>query len=83
MGAYIGTDATTLIQTFGNPAALGNVPSSDDNPPYTFFLTLVPGIQIGQYDGRANFTGKGIARTSCRTRAATIRRSRTSAARTR
>lgn len=41
MGAYIGTDPTSLIQTFGNPAALGNVPSSDDNPPYTFFLTLV------------------------------------------
>ncbi|ABB07532.1 MULTISPECIES: S10 family peptidase [Burkholderia] len=61
MGSYIGTDPTSLIQTFGNPAALGNVPSSDDNPPYTFFLTLVPGTQIGQYDGRANFTGKGIA----------------------
>ncbi|WP_321871248.1 S10 family peptidase [Burkholderia ubonensis] len=61
MGAYIGTDPVSLIQTFGNPAALGNVPSSNDNPPYTFFLTLVPGIQIGQYDGRANYTGKGIA----------------------
>ncbi|KVO10062.1 peptidase S1 [Burkholderia ubonensis] len=61
MGSYIGTDPVSLIQTFGNPAALGNVPSSNDNPPYTFFLTLVPGIQIGQYDGRANYTGKGIA----------------------
>ncbi|WDD96520.1 peptidase S1 [Burkholderia sp. FERM BP-3421] len=61
MGAYIGTDPVSLIQTFGNPAALGNVPSSDNNPPYTFFLTLVPGIQIGQYDGRANYTGLGIA----------------------
>ncbi|MEW4357887.1 peptidase S1 [Burkholderia pseudomallei] len=61
MGAYIGTDPISLVQTFGNPAALGNVPSSNDNPPYTFFLTLVPGIQIGQYDGRANYTGKGIA----------------------
>ncbi|KVR39210.1 peptidase S1 [Burkholderia ubonensis] len=61
MGSYIGTDPVSLIQTFGNPAALGNVPSSNDNPPYTFFLALVPGIQIGQYDGRANYTGKGIA----------------------
>ncbi|KWK75647.1 S10 family peptidase [Burkholderia ubonensis] len=61
MGSYLGTDPVSLIQTFGNPAALGNVPSSNDNPPYTFFLTLVPGIQIGQYDGRANYTGKGIA----------------------
>jgi carboxypeptidase C (cathepsin A) len=61
MGAYIGTDPVSLIQTFGNPAALGNVPSSDNNPPYTFFLTLVPGTQIGQYDGRANYTGLGIA----------------------
>ncbi|AYZ67502.1 peptidase S1 [Burkholderia multivorans] len=61
MGSYIGTDPVSLIQTFGNPAALGNVPSSNNNPPYTFFLTLVPGIQIGQYDGRANYTGQGIA----------------------
>ncbi|PCE29156.1 S10 family peptidase [Burkholderia ubonensis] len=61
MGAYIGTDPVSLIQTFGNPAGLGNVPSSNNNPPYTFFLTLVPGIQIGQYDGRANYTGQGIA----------------------
>ena len=61
MGSYIGTDPISLIQTFGNPAALGNVPSQNNNPPYTFFLTLNPGIQIGQYDGRANYTGKGIA----------------------
>ncbi|MBN3792235.1 peptidase S1, partial [Burkholderia sp. Ac-20353] len=61
MGSYIGTDPVSLIQTFGNPAALGNVPSSNNNPPYTFFLTLVPGVQIGQYDGRANYTGQGIA----------------------
>ncbi|MGU7773584.1 S10 family peptidase [Burkholderia sp. MR1-5-21] len=61
MGSYLGTDPVSLIQTFGNPAALGNVPSSNNNPPYTFFLTLVPGIQIGQYDGRANYTGQGIA----------------------
>lgn len=61
MGSYIGTDPVSLIQTFGNPAALGNVPSQNNNPPYTFFLTLNPGIQIGQYDGRANYTGQGIA----------------------
>ena len=61
MGSYIGTDPISLIQTFGNPAALGNVPSQNNNPPYTFFLTLNPGIQIGQYDGRANYTGQGIA----------------------
>lgn len=61
MGSYIGTDPVSLIQTFGNPAALGNVPSQNNNPPYTFFLTLNRGIQIGQYDGRANYTGQGIA----------------------
>jgi carboxypeptidase C (cathepsin A) len=61
MGSYIGTDPLALIQTFGNPAALGNVPSQNNNPPLTFFLSLVPGIQIGQYDGRANYTGLGIA----------------------
>jgi carboxypeptidase C (cathepsin A) len=37
------------------------VPSQNNNPPLTFFLSLVPGIQIGQYDGRANYTGLGIA----------------------
>ncbi|AQW32216.1 S10 family peptidase (plasmid) [Ralstonia syzygii subsp. celebesensis] len=49
MQQYIGIDAISLIQQYGNPAAFGN-----------FFGTLVPGIALGQYDGRATSINTGI-----------------------
>lgn len=49
MQQYLGVDPITLIQEFGNPAGFGN-----------FFGTLVPGIAIGQYDGRATSINTGI-----------------------
>ncbi|XHO04090.1 hypothetical protein ACEQUB_00957 [Ralstonia syzygii] len=49
MQQYIGIDAISLIQQYGNPAAFGN-----------FFGTLVPGIALDQYDGRATSINTGI-----------------------
>jgi carboxypeptidase C (cathepsin A) len=49
MQQYLGIDPMTLVQDFGNPAALGQ-----------FFGTLVPGTAIGQYDGRATSINTGI-----------------------
>ncbi|MCL1620130.1 S10 family peptidase [Ralstonia pseudosolanacearum] len=49
MQQYIGMDAISLIQQYGNPVAFGD-----------FFGTLVPGIAVGQYDGRATSINTGI-----------------------
>ncbi len=49
MQKYLGIDALSLIQQYGNPAGFGN-----------FFGTLVPGTAIGQYDGRATSINTGI-----------------------
>lgn len=49
MQQYLGIDALTLIQDYGNPGAFGD-----------FFGKLVPGIAIGQYDGRATSINTGI-----------------------
>lgn len=49
MQQYLGIDPITLIQDYGNPGAFGD-----------FFGKLVPGIAIGQYDGRATSINTGI-----------------------
>lgn len=49
MQQYLGIEPITLIQDYGNPAAFGD-----------FFGKLVPGIAIGQYDGRATSINTGI-----------------------
>ncbi|MBT1537622.1 S10 family peptidase [Ralstonia solanacearum] len=49
MQRYIGIDAISLIQQYGNPSAFGD-----------FFGTLVPGVALGQYDGRATSINTGI-----------------------